>query len=42
MYAIRSYYEAGPQLGFLMSANAEADGETEDTKGDYNSIDLVV
>jgi len=32
--------QAGPQLGFLMSANAEADGETEDTKGDYNSIDL--
>ena len=32
--------EAGPQIGFLMSAKMKADGESVDTKDDYNSTDF--
>ncbi len=32
--------EAGPQVGFLMSAKAKADGETEDIKDSFNSTDF--
>ncbi|MBN8642544.1 MAG: PorT family protein [Flavobacteriales bacterium] len=34
--------EAGPQIGFLMSAKAKADGESEDTKDAYNSTDFGI
>jgi hypothetical protein len=34
--------QAGPQAGFLMSAKAKADGESEDMKDFYNSIDFGV
>ncbi|MES2812079.1 MAG: porin family protein [Bacteroidota bacterium] len=32
--------EAGPQIGFLMSAKAKLDGESEDIKDSFNSTDL--
>jgi hypothetical protein len=32
--------EAGPQIGFLMSAKAKADSESEDIKSEYNSVDF--
>ena len=32
--------EAGPQIGFLMSAKAKADGEDEDVKDEFNSTDF--
>jgi long-subunit fatty acid transport protein len=32
--------EAGPQIGFLMSAKMKADGESVDTKDEYNSTDF--
>jgi hypothetical protein len=33
---------AGPQFGFLMSAKAEADGDSEDIKDGYKGLDLGV
>jgi len=33
---------AGPQFGFLMSAKVEADGDSEDNKDSYKSLDLGV
>jgi Outer membrane protein beta-barrel domain len=32
--------QVGPQLGFLVSAKGEADGDSEDIKDDYNGIDF--
>jgi opacity protein-like surface antigen len=32
--------EAGPQLGFLLSAKAKAEGESEDIKDDFNTLDF--
>ena len=32
--------EAGPQIGFLMSAKAKADGESVDIKDEFNSTDF--
>ncbi len=32
--------QAGPQLGFLLSAKGEADGTTEDIKDSYKGLDL--
>lgn len=34
--------EAGPQIGFLMSAKAKADGESVDIKDGYNSTDFGI
>jgi hypothetical protein len=34
------FAETGPQFGFLMSAKAKADGEKEDIKDSFKSIDL--
>jgi len=31
---------AGPQVGFLLSAEAEADGDTEDIKDDFKGTDI--
>ena len=32
--------EAGPQIGFLMSAKAKGDGDSVDTKDNYKSMDF--
>ena len=32
--------EAGPQVGFLISAKAKGEGESEDVKEDFNSLDF--
>ncbi len=34
------FFEAGPQLGFLMSADVEIDGEEEDIKDEIKNIDF--
>jgi Outer membrane protein beta-barrel domain len=34
--------EAGPQLGFLLSAKAKSDGNSTDVKDNFNSIDLSI
>ena len=34
------YYVVGPEFGFLLSAKSKFDGEEEDTKDDFKSLDL--
>lgn len=34
------YAESGPQVGFLLSAKAKADGDSEDVKDEFNKTDF--